>query len=365
MSHDMSNTDEIETCAGRWILRKDRGELTPADRAELEAWLSKDSRHREAYLKLDEAWLASAGLKAWRLADGRIRSDILDPAHKAPGGSRPGTGMFAIAASVVLVLAAGLFTWQRHFSAQLYGTEVGGYERVLLDDGSVLQLNTDTRLQVRLTDAKREVRLLRGQAHFEIARDPQRPFEVLTDDTVVRAVGTAFDVHRQSGGTRVTVTEGRVSLTSRREMRVSADAASSPADTNASAPLPQATAAVTLTAGEVAETRASGTRVVRVESGELDRLMSWQTGELHFQNQPLASVVAEFNRYNRRHIEIVDAGLAAAEVNGNFKPNDLRSFLEAMQRVLAVEVEVTADTIRIHAAPASSAPPESPPEIIP
>jgi transmembrane sensor len=324
MSALTRDLEDIEMCAGRWILRRDRGELTPAERSELETWLSSDSRHREAYLQLDEAWRASAALKAWRPADGRISNDMLGSAHVPQHKST----RLAIAASVLALVAASLFVWRTYFATSLYTTEVGGYERVLLEDGSVLQLNTDTRVQVRLTEARREVQLLRGEAYFVIARDPQRPFDVVSGDVVVRALGTEFSVHRKGGATVVAVTEGKVALARPAEPRD-----------------------VTLEAGELAEAAATRVRVEQVAQTELTRRLAWQTGELHFKNESLAEVVAEFNRYNRRRIEIVDAELARAEVGGNFKANDLTSFVEAMRRALAIRIEETPEVIRIHAGP--------------
>ena len=102
----------------------------------------------------------------------------------------------AVAAAAALVLAAGWWTLRSVVSlppAAHYVTTVGGYERVMLADGSVLELNGDTEAEVRFTAAERRVRLARGEAHFTVAKNSARPFWVEANDVAVRAVGTAFN----------------------------------------------------------------------------------------------------------------------------------------------------------------------------
>jgi len=313
-----------EVRAAQWILRRDRGEFAPQERADFEAWLRADSRHREAYLRLDEAWQLSAGLKAWRPINGEINAAVLGAQPARAGGSRRRVRALALAASLVLVCIAGLVSWSKYAREPAYMTRVGGYQRVLLDDGSVLQLNTDTQLQVYFTSARREIQLQRGEAFFEVAHDPNRPFEVIAGNATVRAVGTQFDVHRTDTGAEVTVAQGKVRLTT---------------DTVV-APTP-------LAAGESAEARPSGIHIARVDQGELTRRLAWQVGELHFKNQPLAEVAAEFNRYNRRRLEITSPDLAAVPVGGNFKVNDLAGFVAAMRGSLPIHVEETDATVLI------------------
>jgi transmembrane sensor len=323
MSYQDALIEEAETRAAEWILRRDRGGFTPQDRMQLEAWLSADSHHRDAYRRLDEAWRASAGLRAWRPVDGRICGDVLaSPSRSATRKS--GTGRYAVVASVVLLCALLAFLENRLLGTPTYSTRVGGYQRVPLEDGSVVQLNTDTLLRVNLSKSRRVVRLERGEAYFEVAHDANRPFDVVTADTTVRAVGTQFDVHRTNRGTEVTVTQGSVRVTTNDVL----------------VPTP-------LAAGESAQAQPDHLAVARVEAVELSRRLAWRVGELHFKNQPLAQVVAEFNRYNHRQLEIADAALGAVPVGGTFKVNDVESFVAALRGSLPIRVEQDEERIRI------------------
>src|SRR5262249_12687003 len=127
--------EEIETRASQWILRRDRGDLTAADRMELEAWLSADSRHRETYLRLLELWRMASDLKIWRPADGRMHSDVL------PGPAKVSSRRYApmrLAAAFLLLVLGGFLAWFIAVGSSTFSTDIGGYQRLVLDDGSVV-----------------------------------------------------------------------------------------------------------------------------------------------------------------------------------------------------------------------------------
>ncbi len=318
--------DEIEKRAATWILKRDREGHSEQDRADLEAWLAQDARHREAYLALDEAWDVSAGLKHWHPRDGRIDPDLLAPFAPPTRPRHP--LQIALAASLLLVLGSlgGLY-----FSgpqAERYSTPVGGYERIALGDGSLVQLNTDTVVQASLTDARREIRLLRGEAYFDVAHDARRPFEVVVGNTIARAVGTAFSVRvgvdRQLD---LMVTEGRVMLL--------------PKGGEGSRPL--------VVAGHSARAKAEEVAVAPVADAEMTRRLAWRSGQLMFDKRPLSEVAEEFNRYNRRQVQIATPGLEALQLTGNFKATDLASFIAAVRSATSARVEETADAVVIRA----------------
>src|SRR5205807_1325966 len=106
---------------------------------------------------------------------------------------------------------AGLGLWGR---PQVYATAIGEQRSVVLKDGSMIQLNSRSRVEVRYTDHDRKIALKEGQALFTVARDTQRPFLVSAGDTAVRAVGTQFDVNRLETEIVVTVLEGKVAVES-------------------------------------------------------------------------------------------------------------------------------------------------------
>lgn len=332
----MSDIDKddatIEARAGEWILRREREDWSPADREALERWLSADSRHREAFLRLIELWRLAGGLKVWRPIDGSIRSDVLSNAKRGTT-SKPRWHLALAAGIVALTTAASTLLYVQQYR-DVYTTQVGGYQRLLLDDGSKVQLNTDTRIRVRLSDADRRVELLKGEAFFDIAPDAGRPFYVAAAKMRVRVLGTAFSVRlHETSRVDVLVTQGRVSV--HEEQSPDSPPTASPEESEESL----------LEAGQVAQARANGIHVAKIEPVEMTRRLSWQSGTLRFKSESLAAVVAEFNRYNRKRLEIVDPKLAGLEVGGNFRTDDLRSFVAAMRAVRGIQIEERADRI--------------------
>lgn len=327
----MKTATDIEREAAAWLIRRDRGESS-GDAANFESWLAADSRHRAAYRNLELMWRKSQGLEAWRPADGSLDTAVLKSSGSR--GATFGRWQFAIAASVTLLVAVGI-AWLGTgvVGASTYATQVGGYQRVLLRDGSVIQLNTDTRVRVRLGSERREVRLVRGEAFFEIAHDPQRPFEVIAGDTIVRAVGTAFTVRlREQGAVEVVVTEGSVTLRTD-EL---------PAEETRRAPK----ALPALAAGEAAVAGSTGVSVQRIAEPEVARRLAWQDGEIEFDGDPLIEVASQFNRYNHRRLEI-DPGIAALKVGGNFRATDLDGFLRAMRSSFDVYAHESDGVVRL------------------
>jgi transmembrane sensor len=234
-----------------------------------------------------------------------------------------------------------------------YTTAVGGYQRIVLDDGSVLQLNTNTKLRVALSEVERRVQLDHGEAYFEVIPDVARPFIVQAGNRRIVAVGTHFAVRRDNGDVRVSVIEGSVRLAgddlageeSRADPQATEtsrtpDAGSDPRrmHTNEAALLP---------AGTIVRIASAGT--VRVEHRpipELEAQLTWRTGTLVFHNQPLGEVVTEINRYNRRHFVILDPGLATLSFGGNLKPTDPQSLIDAL-RTLDIQADEGPNTVTL------------------
>lgn len=332
--------DDIESRAAHWILQYDRGEVSPKEQTDLETWLAADSRHRSAYLRLEQAWRCSAALKVWRPRDGSLDEDVLTASK---GLARPWHGNIrtrVLAAAAALAIVVGLVWFPLTGGhSETFVTQVGGYQRVLLPDGSVLQLNTDSEARVHFTEKARQVHLVRGEAHFQIAHDARHAFDVRAAGTVVEALGTAFSVRlREQEQVEVIVTEGRVAL---RTEEASAAGREHVAGAAAAVPV--------VSAGEAADAKPNGFVVHRMDEAERNRRLAWQTGKLAFHNQALAQVVSEFNRYNFKQIRIVDPDLAHLQVGGNFASTDLESFVAAMRSALGVRVEETDDQIRLYA----------------
>jgi transmembrane sensor len=234
-----------------------------------------------------------------------------------------------------------------------YTTAVGGYQRIVLEDGSVLQLNTNTKLRVALSEVERRVQLDHGEAYFEVTHDVARPFVVQAGSRRIVAVGTQFSVRRDRGDVRVSVTEGTVRLAGDElvgeEGRADPQApkTSRTPDAGADPRRMHTSEAALLPAGTIAWIASTGT--VRVEHRplpEVESQLTWRTGTLVFHNQPLGEVVTEINRYNRRHFVITDPALATLSFAGNLKPTDPQSLIDAL-RTLDIEADEGPNTVTL------------------
>lgn len=308
----------IEAAASRWFARKRSGEMTPAEAAELEAWLAADPEHRALFDQAEYWWGAANALRG-EPAILKLREEVTRrpeiPRRYWIGG--------AMAASLAVAVLGG---WQAMDAGllptpaalvtgeQTFRTGVGETSTVRLRDGSVVTLDTDTVLRARLAEDRRSIRLSRGQAFFKVAKDRRRPFTVAAGDKVVTAVGTAFAVRVQKKAVEVTLVEGKV--------RVEGGPA-------AAAPRPGRLAATEMT---------PGSRLVAVEDKgwvlkpvDTQKATSWLEGQLIFENRPLGEVAAELNRYSDRKIVIADASVARTPITGAFATGDVDAFVSAVR----------------------------------
>lgn len=310
------NDDAIELHASRWLASRDAGAVTPEQTEEFNRWLEADIRHRVAYLRLEASWQRADRLRDLKPLDRGVDADLLaEPVRRR--------WPLALAASLLVSLIAGAWLYQQHFSWQQYQTRIGGFSRIVLDDGSVIDLNTDSDLRVRLGSSRREVQLLRGEGRFQVAPDTQRPFTVEAAGAAVRAVGTEFTVRlRGTEQVDVLVSEGKVAVASANVQRTPP-----------------------LGAGEAAVLLPDRVSVSRVEPQVLAQRLAWTSGRLEFRGESLSDAVAEFNRYNRRQIRLAGSSLASLRVGGSFAATDPESFAGALSSAFDLRVANDGDAI--------------------
>jgi transmembrane sensor len=211
--------------------------------------------------------------------------------------------------------------------APTFSTEVGGQRLEVLKDGSRVRLNTNSKVQVRFTGDERRVKLLRGEAFFEVAHDAARPFTVETDGTKVRALGTKFDVRRDGDAVQVTLVEGRVQV---RQDGRPAIATLAPNQ------------AITVTAAGISAARAANAVEVA----------GWTTGRLTFRGVPLQSAIQEVNRYSAKKIVLSASSYIANEpVSGQFEPGDTSTFVKAVEAVFPLRASDAGREIRLAPSP--------------
>lgn len=348
---DASDAARIEQEAAEWIARHYAG-LSAAERSKFQHWQALDPRHAAVFAELEAIWRALDGVRQPSQATGRIDADVL-----APESARVGWRFALTLAAAVVILASAVW-WraapnERTPYAGAVATAVGELRNVELPDGSTVLVNTNTRIETAYSAAERRVRLVHGEAHFTVAKNPARPFYVDANGVAVRAVGTAFNVRLRSDSVEVLVTEGRVrvadttrgtSLIAEKSVQVSAD----------DAPLLRAGERAVV-AGSVAP---GGVRqpvpAAAVTASEVGRVLAWQDRRLEFGAVPLSEIVAEFNRYNRVQLIVEEPALAAQRFGGSFRVDQPDTLVRLLEDRFGVRAERSKAEIVLRRGPASA-----------
>jgi transmembrane sensor len=325
---DFSDPALIERQAREWLVRLDSEEPLSSQESEaLRAWIESAPAHKAELTRISSFW-GSANVLTELAVPLAARA-----AHEHRSSSR--AGVLAAAACVVLAVAASWFVL-RPFGTDTgsFGTAIGQQRLLELADGSSVQLNTDTQVQVSYDRDARRIRLLRGEALFTVAHDSSRPFEVSASGGVVRALGTAFSVRLDGDNISVAVTRGSVEVTS-----------------------PEAATAATgrgiLQAGDVTTfaTREGEIDVEHLPEQELRRRLAWQDGYLVFAGEPLSAVVEEVNRYSPTPLRIASPGIETLTIGGRFRVGDLDAVLDVLRTSFGIEATATPDgSLRLEAA---------------
>lgn len=235
----------------------------------------------------------------------------------------------------------------------VYGTAVGELRLLDLEDGSQVQLDTASQAKIEFDEKTRRIYLHQGKAHFEVAKNAQRPFEVYVGGGLVRAVGTAFSVYLSGDDIEVLVDEGRVDLA-----RVHSQPSDTASDSTvaqgseASPPLPAPEEQVfrSLTRGQGVLFNQLKEEFKVLADKELAREQSWREGALIFAGEPLEQVVLEVSRYTSARIEITDPQLSQLEVGGRFNIGDIEALFNVLEAAFDVQVvHVAKNHYQLHA----------------
>jgi transmembrane sensor len=305
--------------AADWFAQARAAEMDPERERSWLKWI-QDTDHQQAYENCELAWELSAELRSSpHLAALLAGADALAtqrrtaPAAVARPKWRVPVWQVGIAASVI---AVGVLTWLffnrptiTHFT-----TTVGEQRTIALPDGSTVLLNTDSDVRVELSRHLRRIELARGEALFSVAHDPARPFEVHALRGVTTAVGTQFDVEIVHSGAAVSVLEGTVTVGGANTGTVTSPAVAVPAGSGV---------------GYTQEGTVSGLR-----PAEINRIQGWRTQQIVFNDLPLETALAEYNRYRRTPIVLSEPALGSRHINGVFHIGDEAAFLSAMEQGL-------------------------------
>lgn len=359
---DMKGRPVAEQAAA-WLLAFDQGELTGDARQAFVAWVKESPAHIEEFLQVStldlmlvespekvaelDALVAEARGNVVDLVDAR---QTIEPAVPAVG--RRGLRPFWVAATAAVVVAGVTLyvLWQPAGSPyQTYQTSFGEQRSVVLQDDSLVVLNTESKLTITYTDTGRHAILHAGEALFEVSHDPSRPFTVDAGPAAIRVLGTTFNVYRLAEQTVVTVVEGEVSVAAgdeyeegRRELP-----ATTLTDLPGSGRTPRLpTDTLQLTAGQQVAVASTGA-VDRQRPADLEQATAWTERRLVFDRERLSKVFEEFNRYNRRRLVLDVPALAEREITGVFNARDVETLLGFVEAQPGVRILRGSDEIRI------------------
>jgi transmembrane sensor len=333
------NHRAIEREAAAWVVREERG-LTPGEQDALSHWLAADPRHGEILRERRWAWREFdriAGLPA-------TLAPAPDPDLLAPHTDRTRVDSrrrraVAWVAAATAAAAAIVLTWVavaprtvptgQVASPRLSTALAAPCEERTLEDGSRVQLNRGTQLSIDFTAGVRRVRLERGEAHFVVAKNPERPFIVEAGGVTVRAVGTAFTVHLTSAAGAVVVAEGRVAVGREAEARSSPPAPVLDARQRVVVPLRDA---------------APVPPPVTLSEAELATRLDWQPRMLDFADVPLATIAAELNRRNPVQLIPDSAALRELRVNASIRSDNVEGFVRLLESSFDLRAEWRSET---------------------
>ncbi len=298
--------DRAVTEAGAWLARLQRDDVGEDDGLAFEAWLAAAPANRSAYVQSLGVWHEyAAGAE-------EVTAELARQADRPRPLSRrwvTGIGGLAIAAGLAIAILPGVLS---QTASQSFVTGKGQHQRVRLEDGSVIDLNAETRLKVSFVRSERKVVMAEGEAIFDVAPDKARPFTVAAAGRTVRVVGTQFDVRSRQGELTVTVARGKVEV--RPGVATGHD--------------------YLLTPGQRLAVGATGVEDLRVVDPQ--EAFGWRIGRLVYRNQALSVVVADLNRQFVEQTEIGDPELGAIPITGVIVLDDPRAVMARLSLMLPI-----------------------------
>lgn len=305
---DFAHDDPVVDEALAWFSRLRNVTPDPRTRAEFEAWLAQDPRHEAEFRGLEAIW----GSPAFGKAAEALRSGPgADPRPRQRSSwSAPATRSLAAAAAVLLMI--GVWQWPAillHWQAD-YMTATGERTTISLPDASSMTLNTASAVAVDFTEGRRDVRLLAGEAFFDVRPDPAHPFRVMGQFGDVVVKGTAFSVRRDADEDVVVLERGIVSVNRKADH-------------------------TELHPGQMV--KATNTALSPVAPVDAESALAWRDGRVVFSDQPFERVIAQLSRYYTGTVILANASVGNEKVTGNYRLDDI----EAAFRTLADAVGVS------------------------
>ena len=339
---DLSEQGSIDDQAARWVARLDFDQPSPETLAAFKQWINQSAEHRQAFESYIDVWDQM-----------NIATELVPPSREhSPRLAWPRPWLALASVMLVAIISLQWLTGNSNH----YSTAIGEQRSITLPDGSTALLNTNSQINVRYSEQSRTIQLLKGEAHFDVQKNPARPFEVTAGNGLVRAVGTAFTVHLRNDDVEVVVTEGVIEIDSVPPPDQAAAQATTPAHSQPATvvnPGQHTAPAVTPTpaqprvsAGAFATyDRHTAKHIVLAELEKIEQKTAWQQGLLIFDDEPLEQVVAEVGRYTSTRIVIQGSRLRQFKVGGQFKVGDTEAMFEALQISFNIRAKMIADDL--------------------
>lgn len=322
--------NDIAKAASDWIARLNSGSFSADDEIKLRIWLDASEKNRREYHQQITQWQEFGAFEAELFSN----ADALAPPKEPQDSTRKIVDMPVrdvwrrLSVAATGLVAASLFAGFLIFSsvdkptlgAQQYVTHKGHQTEARLVDSTRILMNTDSNLTVEYKKASRHVALEKGEAFFDVASDPERPFIVETEWGNVRVLGTKFNVFSSEEGLRVDVLEGRVEIIPRSDLATP-------------------DREVFLTANQTVTVSSKPEAIAAIHSAQPEQIAPWRDGVLSFTDLPLSEVVKEINRYSNREIKISSQSLAQIPVSGSFNIGDVTAFLDGLEALLPLKAQ--------------------------
>jgi transmembrane sensor len=331
-----TSKDDIQEQASLWVSKMDRG-LSKDEINQFQEWMKQSDFHRSSVFSLAALWDDLSVLN---------ELSALFPLENTNTRTNNYFTKYALAASVAFIL---LFSSSFYFSGTLFSptkndqqfvelktlkTDVGQQTRFTLTDGSRIKLNTNTLVKVSYSKKQRLLTLVRGEARFDVAKDKSRPFIVTAGKQSFTALGTIFNVQKDTDKEmELVVTEGRVLVTKSSESLINI---SKVLTTLSVEQLP----GLLVVSGEksmITDSRKPAAKKASFE--QIQRELAWQQGMLVFNGDPLAEALTEVSRYTTAEFEIFSPELATIKVAGYFKANDIDGLLKSLHSNFNINFE--------------------------
>ncbi|MEW6997840.1 FecR family protein [Colwelliaceae bacterium BS250] len=368
-----TNTQKIKEEAALWLLKIDEAALSKDEAIELNQWVSTSNVHRSVIMRMSQTWNDMDVLSAMRIAvepkssssfdkiKGFIGNQIISTFYSNNGEPKQKHSlMFKLSTVSACLLVCVMFIGSMNNQDTLsqpsyYTTAIGEYKQHTLEDGSTLWLNSNSKVKVDYSDNYRRIALINGEAHFEVQKDASRPFEVYSMNRLVRAIGTAFSVHKSQGHVEVLVSEGTVELAIVDDVLLlkpddfEASTNISPSkeentQTNSNEPakvskyLGKLSAGQGMTISTSVSAKNDDNQVVYIDSGELARKLSWMNGKLVFAGETLEQVVTEISRHTSIKIDVPDPELRQLRIGGHFEAGETDKLFSILDSGFGIKV---------------------------